>query len=104
MKTKIILLIILIAFSAITNTSCELGRAEEPTVESPPQPDPVEILEQRLGDEKQLRTEAEETLAGEITLKERWQLAATALAVLTMLAFLAGTSIGSRGRKYANAA
>ena len=101
---KLILSIVLLGLVAVSTTSCNLMADNLPEVITVAPPDPVKLLEDRLEAERKLREEAEEQAAGEVLLRERWQLAVIALSVLTLVGFLAGTSIGSRGKHHASQA
>lgn len=99
---KIILITLAFALLSVTSTSCSL-KAEEPpaTVETPQKPDPVKILEERIQTERELRLEAQQEASDEALLRERWQLASIALCLIALVAFLGGTTIGSRGKRHA---
>ena len=101
---KLILSLVLLGLVAVSTTSCNLMADNLPEVMTVAPPDPVKLLEDRLEAERELREEAEEQAAGEVLLRERWQLAVIALSVLTLVGFLAGTSIGSRSKHYATKA
>jgi len=99
---KTILLILLLGLITVSSTSCSLLAQETPVVPEPaPQPDPVKILEERVQTERELRIEAQDAASDEALLRERWQLAAIALCLLALFSFLAGTTIGSRGKRHA---
>ena len=100
---RTLLLILLLGFAAVSSTSCSLkadDQSDEPA-SAPVIPDPIEILEERIETERDLRFEVQEALANESLQRERWQLAATALSVVALAGFLIGTTIGSRGRRHA---
>ena len=99
MKKKTILLILLLLFSAITLSSCNVTAAEE---EGPPAPDPIEVLKGQVESERQLRLDAELQVVSAIEVRDRWQLLALGLGLLTLIGFFAGTAIGSKGNRYAN--
>tara|TARA_R110002096_G_scaffold288290_1_gene481991 strand:+ start:1126 stop:1437 length:312 start_codon:yes stop_codon:yes gene_type:complete len=98
---KTILLILLLGLITVSSTSCSLNAEEQPAAELPAKPDPVKILEERIQTERELRIEAQIDASDEALLRERWQLAAIALCLLTLVGFLAGTTIGSRGKRHA---
>lgn len=97
---KTIYIILLLLFSAITLSSCSLS-ANEPV--GPPVPDPFQVLEERIESERKLRVDAELKADDETKLRERWELAAVGLGILTILGFIAGTSLGSKGNRHATA-
>ena len=82
-----------------TTSSCEKSFASQP--KTPPGPDPMEVLEKQVTAERQLRTEAEGRVEKEAAARDLWQLASLGLATLTIIAFIGGTAIGSRGRHHA---
>lgn len=98
MKTKIVIVLILLAGSLLT--SCEQSTATVPF--TPPGPNPVTVLKEQVESERELREQAELKTEEEATNKENWQLAALGLAVVTVIAFFGGTAIGSRGRHHAS--
>jgi hypothetical protein len=90
--------VILILVTA--TTSCEKSNASQPGI--PPGPDPLKVLEKQVAAERQLRTEAEGRVEKEAAARDLWQLAALGLGVVTVLAFIGGTAIGTRGRYHAS--
>ena len=100
---KSILLILSLAalmIPVITLTSCTNSIAEEP---HPPAPDPVVVLQEQIETERQLRLTAEAAVIDEALLRRRWELAALAASIIAMAGFLAGTALGSRGKRHASA-
>ena len=98
---KLILSIILLGLVAVSTTSCNLNADDLPGMVMVSPPDPVKVLEDRLEAERELREEAQAQADSEALLRERWQLAAIGLGVVALVGFLAGTSIGSRGKRHA---
>ena len=90
--------VILLLVAAIN--SCE--RSPVSQRKTPPEPDPVTILEGQVATERELRTEAEGRVEKEATSRDLWQLAALGLAVVAVFAFIGGTAIGTRGRNHAS--
>ncbi len=102
MKSLSRITILLLLFSAITLSSCDVTTAAAEVIEVPPAPDPIEVLEGQIESERQLRLDAELEAASAIELQDRWQLLALGLGLLTLVGFFAGTAIGSKGNRYAN--
>jgi|GEM_PF-3648044 len=102
---KIVITILLLGLVAVGSTSCELSAKDPATVQpTTVLPDSVKVLEKRVETERELRIEAEDEASAEVILRERWQLAAIALGGLVLVGFLAGTGIGSRGKRHATVA
>ena len=97
MKT-IICAVILILVAA--TTSCEESAATQ--TKTPHGPDPMTVLEEQVATERQLRTEAEGRVEKEAAARDLWQLATLCLGIVTVLAFVGGTAIGTRGRDHAS--
>lgn len=98
MKTTITVIIVLLLGAMLT--SCDELHASVPV--TPPGPDPVKVLEERVESERQLREEAEAKVEQESIVRGHWQLAALGLSILGILGFFGGTAIGSRGRGHAS--
>ena len=98
---KIILTILALVLLTISSTSCTL-HADEPA--GPPPPDPVQVLEAQVEQERQQRLEAEELAAIEAKTRRRWELAAVGLGIVALLSFFGGTLLGSCGRRHASLA
>jgi len=64
--------------------------------------DPMTVLEDQVASERELRTKAEAKAEEEANSRGTWQLAALGLAIITVVAFIGGTAIGSRGRRHAD--
>ena len=74
-----------------------------PATQAPPSAvDPVTVLEDQVASERQLRAKAEAKAEKEAGSRGTWQLAALGLAVITVIAFVGGTAIGSRGKRHAD--
>ena len=111
MKTKIAIVLILLAGSLLTSCDQSTGTTSSPPPPPPRGPDPAAVLKQQVESERELRREAEvkaekaETKVEEAAVgKGHWQLAALGLSVLAVIGFIGGTSIGSRGRHHATSA
>src|SRR6056297_3315328 len=102
---KSILTALLLGLLAVGTSSCSVI-AEDPAEgpPTPPAPDPVKVLEDRIETERELRVEAQDEAAEETIQRERWQLATIVLSGLVLVGFLVGTSIGSQGKRHAAAA
>ena len=81
-------------------TSCEKPNTSQASKPEPP--DPVEVLQNQVAAERQLRQDAVALAEEEAASKELWQLLALSLAVITLFAFFGGTAIGSRGKRHAD--
>ncbi|MEQ1842366.1 MAG: hypothetical protein ABL994_18340 [Verrucomicrobiales bacterium] len=79
-----------------------LGGCRETPVESQ-KPNPVDLLQGQIESERQGRLEAEKAVAEKEEHRRRWELATVGLALLAVAGFLAGTILGSRGRRHAEA-
>jgi len=77
-----------------------VGGCRETSVEAEG-PNPVDLLQGQLESERQGRLEAEKAVAEQEENRRRWELATVGLSMLALAAFLAGTILGSRGRRYA---
>jgi hypothetical protein len=97
---KTILTILALVLISISSTSCALHADEE--LVGPPPPDPIEVLEAQVEQERQERLEAEELATIEAESRRRWELATIGLGVLGLLGFFAGTLLGSYGRRHAS--
>lgn len=96
---KIILTILALVLLSVSSTSCTL-HADEPA--GPPPPDPVQVLEAQVEQERQQRLEAEELASTEATYRRRWELATVGLGIVALLSFFGGTLLGSYGRRHAS--
>jgi len=102
---KTIITIVFVLLAGLMLTSCDESTGGAPPPPAPPGPNPVTVLEVQVESERQARQEAEakaekaEAKVEEATVgKGRWQLAALGLAVITVIAFVGGTAIGSSSR------
>ena len=98
MKMKTMLCTIALLLAATTLSSCGDTTAQE--TPQPP-PNPIEILEDRIESERELRLEAEAKADEEAGSRGRWELATIALAILAVAGFVGGTAIGSKGKQHA---
>jgi hypothetical protein len=92
---------ILILFAATALSSCGDVTAESEPPPPPAPPNPIEILEDRIESERELRIEAEARVEEEAGSRGRWELAAIALGILGIAGFVGGTAIGSKGKRHA---
>ena len=94
-----ILIILAIVASIGAMTSCTSEEAEpEPAVP----PEPHEVLKEQISQERELREEAEARADFAESRGNFWEFACVAVFVLACIAFIAGTAIGSKGRKHAD--
>ena len=87
---------LLLALAGIL-TSCKPS-----TAKALPDPDPMQVLQAQLGSERQLRQTAEHKADEEAEIRDRWKLGAMGLGALVVVGFIAGTAIGSTGRRHAS--
>ena len=92
--------IILTLLAASLLSSCD--KAASPDAQKPDPPDPVEVLKEQVATERELRQEAETKAEEEASSRGSWQMAALGLAVFTVVAFVGGTAIGSKGKRHAD--
>lgn len=97
---KMILTILALVLLSINSTSCTLHADE--SIVGPTPPDPIEVLEAQVEQERQQRLEAEELATMESESRRRWELATVGLGILCMLGFFAGTLLGSQGKRHAS--
>jgi len=91
-----ILVILAVAASIASLTSC--GSTEEASEK----PEPHEVLEKQVSQERQLRHEAD-TRAQTAASKQRfWEIVGTVALIGACVAFIFGTAIGSKGRSDAS--
>lgn len=98
---KSILLILSLAALMVPTTmltSCTNSIAED---RIPAALDPVAALQEQVEAERQLRLTAEAAVMEEALLRRRWELAALAASIIAVAGFLAGTALGSRGKRHA---
>ncbi|MGJ8644157.1 MAG: hypothetical protein ACSHX9_12175 [Luteolibacter sp.] len=96
---KTIITTVLTMLAGLTLISCDESHATKTS--TPPDSDPVTVLEEKVEMERQLRVEAEVRADEETSATDLWRLASMGLATLTLVAFFGGTAIGSRGRHHA---
>ena len=68
----------------------------------PAKVDPITVLEDQVAAERQLREKAETRTEHEAGSRAAWQMAALGFAAVTVVAFVGGTAIGSRGKRHAD--
>ena len=93
----LILLAIIASIGALTSCKPEKS-SSEPEVP----PEPHEVLKQQVDRERELREEAEIRAEKESSRGNFWEFACVVVFVLACIAFIAGTAIGSKGRKHAD--
>ncbi len=71
------------------------------TPAQPESPAPLDLLQGQVESERQGRIVAEKAALEEQQRRRRWELASVGLAMLAVAGFLAGTSLGSMGRRHA---
>jgi hypothetical protein len=96
MKFITTILLTLLAASLLSSCDKFIGK------QNPPNVDPVTMLEDQVASERQLRAKAEAKAEQVAKSRGAWQLAALGLAVITVVAFVGGTAIGSRGKRHAD--
>jgi phage tail tape-measure protein len=96
---KFITTIMLTLLAGLLLSSCD----KIPGTQAPPSAvDPVTVLEDQVASERELREKAEAKAEEEAGSRGAWQLAALGLSVITVVAFVGGTAIGSRGKRHAD--
>ncbi|MFT5471046.1 MAG: uncharacterized lipoprotein YehR (DUF1307 family) [Verrucomicrobiales bacterium] len=81
-----ILTLVVVAIAAVTLTSCD-DAGEDTT-------------SQQLLAEREARAEAESQATEESRLRRRWELTAAGMVIIAIVGFVAGTALGSRGRRH----
>jgi hypothetical protein len=95
MKFITTIMLTLLAASLLSSCDKSIGK------QNPPNVDPVTVLEDQVASERQLRAKAEAKAEQEANSRGAWQLAVLGLGVITVVAFVGGTAIGSRGKRHA---
>lgn len=93
----LILLAIIASIGALT--SC---KPEKSFPAPPPPPEPHDVLKEQVNQERELREEAETRADKESSRVKFWESACVFVFVGACIAFIAGTAIGSKGRKHAD--
>ena len=88
-KLKLILLALLPAVLLV-------GGCQE---ETPPDPGTVAFYQKKVETERRRREEAQLTAEAEAGRRKSWELAAAGLGILRLAGFVAGTALGSKGRR-----
>ena len=91
-----ILAILAVAASIAALTSC--GSSEETAA----QPEPHEVLEEQVSQERQLRHEADFRAQTAASKQRFWEAVGTVALIGVCIAFIFGTAIGSKGRSDAS--
>jgi hypothetical protein len=97
MKSITTIMLTLLAASLLSSCDKFIGKQEPPSAV-----DPVTMLEDQVASERQLRAKAEAKAEQEANSRGAWQMASLGLAVITVVAFVGGTAIGSRGKRHAD--
>ena len=93
----LILLAIIVSIGALTSCTPEKV-SPEPAIP----PEPHEVLKEQVDQERELREEAETRAEKESSRVKFWESACVVVFVGACIAFIAGTAIGSKGRKHAD--
>jgi hypothetical protein len=96
MKSITTIMLTLLAASLLSSCDKFIGK------QNPPNVDAVTVLEDQVATERQLRAKAEADAEEIASSRGAWQLAALGLAIITVIAFIGGTAIGSRGKRHAD--